>query len=58
MISVIPASKLPQYNTSGELVCNNGGVLFANNLLASNVTICNATAEWTLNDFIDCYSGT
>jgi len=39
-----------QYNTIGELVCNNGGALFSNNISVSNETTRNATAQWSLID--------
>ena len=48
----------PQYNTPGELVCNNDGALFANNALASITTTCNFNAQWTIFDNADCYTGT
>ena len=53
---VIPAA-LPQYNATGEFVCTNGGALFSNNASVSNVTNCNATAQWTTLDDIKCYTG-
>jgi len=57
MISVITASSPSQYNTTGEIFCMNGGALFANNVSLSNETRCNATAQWTISDFVNCFTG-
>ena len=58
MFIVNPAFAPPQYNTLGELVCNNGGALFSNNALISTETMCNVTAQWTIPDNADCYTST
>ena len=46
-----------QYNSSGEFICSNGGALFANNVSTHNETTCAATAQWTRQDVIKCYTG-
>ena len=57
MFNVNPAFVPPQYDTPGELVCNNGGVLFSNNAYLSSETMCNVTAEWIIPDSAVCYTG-
>ena len=48
----------PQYNTLGELVCKNNGALLLNDqLLSTTETKCNVTAQWTIPDNVDCYTG-
>ena len=46
-----------QYNATGELACSNSGALFSNNISVSNDTGCNATAQWSGLDDLDCYTG-
>ena len=57
MVTVKPAAEPPGYNTSGELICANGGVLFSNNVSVPNDTLCNLTAQWTKSDDVVCYTG-
>ena len=57
MLTVQPAALQPQYNTFGELVCTNGGVLFSNNKSVSTETMCNVTAQWIIPDNANCYTG-
>ena len=46
------------YNTLGELVCTNNGALFLNDqFLSTTETVCNVTAQWTIPDNVDCYTG-
>ena len=57
MLTVHQAAGLSDYNARGELVCNNDGVLFSNNTLVSNETVCQVTAQWSIPDYINCYTG-
>ena len=57
MLAVQPAVLPAQYNTPGELVCTNGGALFSSNVSVSNATKCNATAQWSRLDDLNCYTG-
>ena len=57
MLSVKPANGLLGYNTSGKLVCNNDGALFANNAPISDKTKCNEIAQWNIHKDFDCYTG-
>ena len=58
MLIVNPAFMPPQYNTSGELECTNGGALFLGNASYSNKTFCNKTAQWDIDDASVCCTGT
>ena len=56
MLNVNPAEIPSPYSTSGELVCNNGGALFLNNVTVSTKTISNVIAQWiTPNDTTGTY---
>ena len=57
MLNVNHVAGSSGYNASGELVCNNGGALFSNNVSVSSETVCNAAAQWTIPDNADCYTG-
>ena len=57
MLTVHQAAGLSDYNARGELVCNNDGVLFSNNTLVSNETVCKVTAQWSIPDYFNCYTG-
>ena len=48
---------LPNYNALGEFVCTNNGAVFSYNVSTSNATVCNATAQWTKQDEVECYTG-
>ena len=56
-LSVNPASA--NYNESGKFDCKNGGILFYLNGVPrnSNETRCNATAQWSGHDVLDCFTG-
>ena len=49
-------SRGSQYNASGEFICSNGEALFANNVSTHNETTCTATAQWTRQDVVKCYT--
>ena len=57
MLNVNPVFVPSQYNTSGELACNNGGALFSNNVTESTTTVCTVSAQWNIPDNSDCYTG-
>jgi len=45
------------YNSTGEILCPNGGKLFNSNgkEQTSNQTSCNATAQWIGLDDLECW---
>ena len=46
------------YNTLGELFCTNNEALFLmDQVLSTTETVCNVTAQWTIPDNVDCYTG-
>ena len=56
-LGVLPPSA--PYNESGELKCKNDGFVFGSNdkPLTTNLTICNATAQWSRQNDVECYTG-
>ena len=47
------------YNSFGEFYCANNGVLFlaGTGNSTTNETVCNATAQWSRQEKINCYTG-
>ena len=54
---MVMTSGTPSYKAIGEFVCSGNAALFSNNTLASNMTTCNATAQWTRKNEVKCYTG-
>ena len=55
---LLVSSTSTTYNALGEFYCADDGVLFLSGTgnKTTNESVCNATAQWSRQDEIDCYT--